>query len=161
MPARKHAARRRQRRGCMCESLATPGNRLGAQSSGDAYEAVSALNRAKTTTENLTPALPQSCACQCPGTRCAGALACPCSACNAQAETAYTRACLADTEELQKKLYAEMRGAIQEADQTAPVRCEWAATCAGRGPAQPQCASGCPCKGTLLWHVRKCKNVRS
>ena len=45
--------------------------------------------------------------------------------CTAQAETAYTRACLADTEELQNKLYAEMRNAIQEADQTAPVRCEW------------------------------------
>ena len=44
------------------------------------------------------------------------------SAC-AQAETAYTQACLADTKELQAELYREMRGAIQEADQTAPVRC--------------------------------------
>lgn len=41
----------------------------------------------------------------------------------AQAETAFTNACLADTADLREQLYQEMRGAIQEADQTAPLRC--------------------------------------
>ncbi|KAK9844192.1 hypothetical protein WJX81_007696 [Elliptochloris bilobata] len=39
-----------------------------------------------------------------------------------KAETAFTQACLADTAELQEQLYRDMRGAIQEADQTAPLR---------------------------------------
>jgi hypothetical protein len=39
-----------------------------------------------------------------------------------QAEAAYCRAALADTEELQERLYREMRGRIQEADQSAPLR---------------------------------------
>ncbi|KAL4433270.1 hypothetical protein ABPG77_003318 [Micractinium sp. CCAP 211/92] len=39
-----------------------------------------------------------------------------------EAEAAYTKAVLADTEELQEQLYREMRGRIQEADQSAPVR---------------------------------------
>ena len=39
-----------------------------------------------------------------------------------QAETAFTHACLADTADLREQLYQEMRGAIQEADQTAPLR---------------------------------------
>ena len=42
---------------------------------------------------------------------------------HAQAETAFTHACLADTADLREQLYQEMRGAIQEADQTAPLRC--------------------------------------
>ena len=37
-------------------------------------------------------------------------------------ENAYTRAVLADTEALQDTLYTEMRGRIQEADQSVPVR---------------------------------------
>ena len=41
----------------------------------------------------------------------------------AQAETAFTHACLSDTADLREQLYQEMRGAIQEADQTAPLRC--------------------------------------
>ncbi|PSC70317.1 Protease 2 [Micractinium conductrix] len=39
-----------------------------------------------------------------------------------KAEAAYTKAVLADTEGLQETLYKEMRGRIQEADQSAPVR---------------------------------------
>ena len=39
-----------------------------------------------------------------------------------QAETAYTRSVLRDTEELQEQLYKEMRGRIQEADQGVPQR---------------------------------------
>lgn len=39
-----------------------------------------------------------------------------------QAEAEYCKAVLADTEALQEKLYQEMRGRIQEADQSAPVR---------------------------------------
>lgn len=49
-----------------------------------------------------------------------------------QAEGAYTKAALADTEELQEELYKEMRGRIQEADQSAPLRCG-AAAGLGRG----------------------------
>ena len=40
-----------------------------------------------------------------------------------QAENAYAAAVMADTQELQQQLVAEMRGRIQEADQTAPIRC--------------------------------------
>ena len=43
-------------------------------------------------------------------------------ACNGQAETAYAKTVLADTAELQEALYREMRGRIQEADQSAPIR---------------------------------------
>lgn len=39
-----------------------------------------------------------------------------------QAEAAYAKAVLADTEGLQEQLYREMRGRIQEADQSAPLR---------------------------------------
>eukprot|EP00887_Chlorella_sp_A99_P007435 scaffold2.g7435.t1 len=39
-----------------------------------------------------------------------------------QQENAYTKAVLADTEDLQAELYREMRGRIQEADQSTPVR---------------------------------------
>ncbi|PRW44843.1 prolyl endopeptidase-like isoform A [Chlorella sorokiniana] len=39
-----------------------------------------------------------------------------------KAEAAYTKAVLADTEQLQDQLYKEMRGRIQEADQSAPIR---------------------------------------
>ncbi|GAB4817223.1 hypothetical protein N2152v2_004269 [Parachlorella kessleri] len=39
-----------------------------------------------------------------------------------KAEAAYTKAVLADTEALQEVLYQEMRGRIQEADQSAPIR---------------------------------------
>jgi oligopeptidase B len=39
-----------------------------------------------------------------------------------EAENAYTRAALADTEALQAALYLEMRGRIQEADRSAPLR---------------------------------------
>lgn len=46
----------------------------------------------------------------------------PTHTCALQAEAAYTKAVLADTEELQEQLYREMRGRIQEADQSAPVR---------------------------------------
>lgn len=42
-----------------------------------------------------------------------------------QAEAAYCKAALADTEELQGRLYKEMRGRIQEADQSAPLRQGW------------------------------------
>jgi len=38
------------------------------------------------------------------------------------AENAYTRAVLGDTESLQESLFKEMRGRIQEADQSVPVR---------------------------------------
>ena len=41
-----------------------------------------------------------------------------------EAENAYTKASLADTEQLQRDLAAELRARIQEADETAPVR--WA-----------------------------------
>ena len=37
-------------------------------------------------------------------------------------ENAFTKAVLANTDELQEKLYKEMRGRIEEADQSAPVR---------------------------------------
>lgn len=37
-----------------------------------------------------------------------------------EAENAYTRSVLSDTEELQQKLYKELRGRIKEADQSAP-----------------------------------------
>lgn len=40
-----------------------------------------------------------------------------------QAEAAYAKQVLADTEELQEDLYKELRGRIQEADQTVPLRC--------------------------------------
>ena len=39
-----------------------------------------------------------------------------------QAEKEYCRQVLADTEALQGALYAELRGRIQEADQSAPLR---------------------------------------
>ena len=39
-----------------------------------------------------------------------------------QAETAYAKQVLADTEALQEALYRELRGSIQEADQSAPLR---------------------------------------
>ena len=39
-----------------------------------------------------------------------------------QAETDYCYNVLEDTEQLQEQLYLEMRGRIQEADQSAPVR---------------------------------------
>ncbi|KAI3426332.1 hypothetical protein D9Q98_008705 [Chlorella vulgaris] len=39
-----------------------------------------------------------------------------------EAEAAYAKAVLADTEGLQEQLYREMRGRIQEADQSAPLR---------------------------------------
>ena len=39
-----------------------------------------------------------------------------------QAETYYCNCVLANTEPLQEQLYQEMRGRIQEADETAPVR---------------------------------------
>lgn len=39
-----------------------------------------------------------------------------------EAENAYTKAVLADTEALQEALYKEMRGRIQEADRSAPQR---------------------------------------
>ena len=39
-----------------------------------------------------------------------------------QAETAYAKQVLADTEALQEALYKELRGSIQEADQSAPIR---------------------------------------
>lgn len=39
-----------------------------------------------------------------------------------QAEANYTTAAMADTEALQRELFAELKGRIQEADQTAPVR---------------------------------------
>lgn len=39
-----------------------------------------------------------------------------------QAETDYCYHVLEDTEQLQEQLYREMRGRIQEADQSAPVR---------------------------------------
>ena len=39
-----------------------------------------------------------------------------------QAETAYTKSVLRDTEDLQEQLYKEMRGRIQEADQGVPQR---------------------------------------
>lgn len=41
---------------------------------------------------------------------------------NLQAETDYCYNVLEDTEQLQEQLYREMRGRIQEADQSAPVR---------------------------------------
>ena len=41
---------------------------------------------------------------------------------NMQAETDYCYNVLEDTEQLQEQLYLEMRGRIQEADQSAPVR---------------------------------------
>lgn len=40
------------------------------------------------------------------------------------AENAYTKAVLGDTVSLQDTLYKEMRGRIQEADESVPVRCE-------------------------------------
>ena len=42
--------------------------------------------------------------------------------CALQAETAYAKQVLADTEALQEALYRELRGSIQEADQSAPLR---------------------------------------
>ena len=39
-----------------------------------------------------------------------------------EAENAYTKAALSDTEQLQRDLTAELRARIQEADETAPVR---------------------------------------
>ena len=42
--------------------------------------------------------------------------------CTTQEETRYARAVLADTEALQDQLYKEMRGRIQEADQSAAQR---------------------------------------
>ena len=39
-----------------------------------------------------------------------------------QAEAAYAKQVLADTEVLQEDLYKELRGRIQEADQTVPLR---------------------------------------
>ncbi len=39
-----------------------------------------------------------------------------------QAETAYAKQVLADTEGLQEDLYKELRGRIQEADQSVPLR---------------------------------------
>jgi protease II len=39
-----------------------------------------------------------------------------------QAETDYCHNVLENTEHLQEELYREMRGRIQEADQSAPVR---------------------------------------
>lgn len=41
-----------------------------------------------------------------------------------QAETAYAKQVLADTEGLQEELYKELRGRIQEADQSVPLRCD-------------------------------------
>lgn len=40
-----------------------------------------------------------------------------------QAEAEYTKAVMADTEELQASLFKELRGRIQETDQSAPLRC--------------------------------------
>ncbi len=42
-----------------------------------------------------------------------------------EAENQHTRAVLADTEALQDQLYHEMRGRIQEADQSTPTRQTW------------------------------------
>ena len=42
-----------------------------------------------------------------------------------RAENAFTQAIMADTQPLQEELYKEMRGRIQEADQSVPVRCVW------------------------------------
>ena len=39
-----------------------------------------------------------------------------------QAEAAYAKQVLADTDKLQEDLYKELRGRIQEADQTVPLR---------------------------------------
>ena len=39
-----------------------------------------------------------------------------------QAEAAYAKQVLADTEKLQEELYKELRGRIQEADRTVPLR---------------------------------------
>ena len=49
-------------------------------------------------------------------------LQCSPPACALQAETAYTKSVLRDTEDLQEQLYKEMRGRIQEADQGVPQR---------------------------------------
>lgn len=51
---------------------------------------------------------------------CAGSC-CPCSA-YLKAENEHVAAVLADTEQLQGELYQEMRGRIQEADQSVPSR---------------------------------------
>ena len=40
-----------------------------------------------------------------------------------QAEAEFTKAAMADTEALQERLFKEMRGRIQEADESAPLRC--------------------------------------
>lgn len=40
-----------------------------------------------------------------------------------QAEEEFTKAAMADTEALQAQLFKELRGRIQEADQTAAIRC--------------------------------------
>ncbi len=45
-----------------------------------------------------------------------------------QAEAAYAKQVLADTEKLQEDLYKELRGRIKEADQTVPLRCPMAWT---------------------------------
>ena len=44
---------------------------------------------------------------------------------------------LADTEKLQEELYKELRGRIQEADQTVPLRCAPACCCRSAGVLQP------------------------
>ena len=47
-----------------------------------------------------------------------------------QAEAVYAKQVLADTETLQEDLYKELRGRIQEADQTVPLRYPIASACA-------------------------------
>lgn len=68
-----------------------------------------------------------------------------------QAEAAYTKAVLADTEELQEQLYKEMRGRIQESDQSAPVRCALGAQPDARNSALwPPAPPAGPCTGSFV-----------
>ena len=50
------------------------------------------------------------------------ALGTPEISCDVQAETDFCYNVLENTEQLQEQLYREMRGRIQEADQSAPIR---------------------------------------
>ena len=57
---------------------------------------------------------------------------------------------LADTEKLQEELYKELRGRIQEADQTVPLRCAPACCCRSAAALSQSISAALICRSLLL-----------